>query len=485
MADANHIIVLSKKGGSMRRTKIVCTIGPASQDPGVLEEMIRAGMDVARLNFSHGTRDDHLKSLASLRSISKNTGKPLAILQDLAGPKLRIGSLAREIHLKQGDLFALTTKPIIGDSRRVSVNYPAMIRDVRIGDILLLADGNIQLKAVAKGPQEIDCRVLLGGTLSSHKGINLPVDIPSIPAFTPKDREDLLWGIEQGVDLVALSFVRRAEDLLEARRILRQKGASIQIIAKIEKASALKNIDEITEAADGIMIARGDLGVETPLARVPVIQKELIKKANLVGKPVITATQMLESMIDNIRPTRAEAADVANAVLDGSDALMLSEETAVGKYPVDAVQVMSNIIQETERDFPFWTMLGREVSPRSSSIEDAISQSSNNMACYLGAQAIITPTESGQTARLVARYRPKAPILAITRHASIQRQLQLSWGVYPYVLLDYSDLSDMMHQAKQIAKNNGWLHAGDIVVFTAGLPLKEAGNTNLIKADRV
>ena len=470
----------------MKKTKIMCTIGPASQDPGVLEEMIRAGMDVARLNFSHGTRDDHLKSLASLRSISKRIGKPLAVLQDLAGPKLRIGSLAnREIQLKEGDLFALTMKPIVGDARRVSVNYPAMIQDVRIGDTLLLADGSIQLKAVAKGSQEIDCRVLLGGTLSSHKGINLPVDIPSIPAFTPQDREDLLWGIEQGVDFVALSFVRRAGDLLEAKRILRQKGAPIQIIAKIEKACALKNIDEIIETADGIMIARGDLGVETPLARVPIVQKELIKKANLVGKPVITATQMLESMVDNVRPTRAEAADVANAVLDGSDALMLSEETAVGKYPVDTVQVMSNIIRETEKDFPFWTMLGQEVPSRPSSIENAISQSSNNMACYLRAQAIITPTESGQTARLVARYRPKAPILAITRHASIQRQLQLSWGVYPSVLLDYSDLNDMMQQAKQIAKTNGWVHGGDIVVFTAGLPLKEAGNTNLIKADQV
>lgn len=480
------------KEKEMRRTKIVCTIGPASQSPDVLERLIRAGMDVARLNFSHGTREEHGHVLAIIRSISEDLGKPVAVLQDLAGPKLRIGTIAGgEIQLKKGDLFALTAHPIEGTARRASVNYPAMIQDIKVGDTLLLADGIIQLEVVSGGEQEVDCRVLIGGPLASHKGINVPGQTPSIPAFTRQDEENLLWGIEHEVDFAALSFVRTAQDLCQAKRLLEQKGSSIQLVAKIEKGSAVENFDEIVDVADGIMIARGDLGVEIPLERVPVIQKNLIKKANAVGKPVITATQMLKSMVDNTRPTRAEAADVANAVLDGSDALMLSEETAVGNYPIDTVQTMSNIIREVEKSFPFWKGIDRKAGCGSSTpltpltIEEAISQAVNDMADCLKARAIISLTESGQTARLVARYRPEAPILAFTRHRSVQRRLHLSWGVHPFLLAEFSDLDDMIDRAKQIAESNGWICTDDIVVFTAGIPLKKPGNTNLVRADRI
>ncbi|MCL6583635.1 MAG: pyruvate kinase [bacterium] len=470
----------------MRKTKIICTIGPASREPAVLEKLIRSGMDVARLNFSHGTRDEHQQTLADIRSISKRLGKPIAVLQDLPGPKLRIGPIAGgEVQLKQGEPFTLTSEPVEGTAQRVSVNYPLMIRDVKIGDTLLLADGSIQLEVIAKGSDKIECRVLSGGTLASHKGINLPGESSSIPAFTSQDEEDLLWGIEQGVDFAALSFIRTAEDLYRAKRLLEQHRSSVHLIAKIEKRGAVENFDQIIEIADAIMIARGDLGVEIPLEKVPTIQKQLIRKANLAAKPIITATQMLKSMVDAPRPTRAEAADVANAVLDGSDALMLSEETAVGKYPVDTVNIMSNIIQEAEKSFPFWRNLDRKTDCGPLTIEEAVSQASNDLAYYLRARAIITPTESGQTARLVARYRPKVPILAFSRHGSTQRILQLSWGVYPFLLPDFSDLDDMIGQAKRIAASSGWVFPGDTVVFTAGLPLKEAGGTNLIRADRI
>ena len=478
----------------MRRTKIVCTVGPASQSPDVLEKLIRAGMDVARLNFSHGTREEHGRTLALIRSISDKLGKPVAVLQDLAGPKLRVGAIVGEpgaggaVQLKKGDLFALSANPIMGNVRRASVNYPAMIHDVKVGDILLLADGTIQLEVVARGPQEVDCRVLIGGRLSSHKGINVPAETPSIPAFTSQDEENLLWGIEHDVDFAALSFVRNAGDLCPAKRLLEQKGSSIQLIAKIEKGGAVENVDAILAIADGIMIARGDLGVEIPLEKVPIIQKQLIKKANAIGKPVITATQMLKSMVDNTLPTRAEAADVANAVLDGSDALMLSEETAIGSYPIDTVQTMSNIIREAEKSFPFWKGIegaDKKAGFEPLTIEEAASRASNDMACSLEARAIITLTESGQTARLVAGYRPETPILAFTRHKSTQRRLHLSWGVHPFLLAEFSDLDDMMARAKQSAERDGWISTDDIVVFTAGIPLHKPGNTNLIRADRV
>ncbi|MEW5803803.1 MAG: pyruvate kinase [bacterium] len=470
----------------MRRTKIVCTIGPTSNSPDILERLIRAGMDVARLNFSHGARKEHEQTLCLIRSLSDKLGKPIAVLLDLPGPKLRVGSIAGgEIRLEKGDLFTLTAQPIEGNARRASVNYPAMIQDIKAGDTLLLADGSIQLEAVARGPGEVDCQVLIGGLLASHKGINLPGDTPSIPAFTPQDQEDLLWGIEHGVDFTALSFVRNADDLCPARKILEQKGSSIQLIAKIEKESAVEKFNEIIAVADGIMIARGDLGVEIPLEKVPIIQKHLIDAANGAGKPVITATQMLKSMVDNPRPTRAEVADVANAVLDGSDALMLSEETAAGNYPVDTVQTMSNIIREVEKNFPFWKSLDRMTSPDALTIEEAVSEACNDMAYYLKASAIITLTESGQTARLVARYRPQTPILAFTRHRSTQRSLQLSWGVHPFLLTDFSDLDDMTDKAKKIAQDNNWILTDDTVVFTAGIPLKKPGNTNMVRAERI
>jgi pyruvate kinase len=467
-----------------RRTKIVCTLGPATSSPEAVRNLVEAGMNVARLNFSHGSHKEHAERIRILRDIERETGRTVAILQDLGGPKIRIGEIAGgSITIEPGREFTLTTRDVPGDNREVSVSYSPLPQEVAPGTSILLADGLIELEVSETGGTDVRCRVLVGGTLSSHKGINLPSKTLSAPALTEKDREDLEFGISQGVDLVALSFVREPEDILEVREIVRSRDARIPIIAKIEKHEALLKIAEILAASDGCMVARGDLGVEIPLERVPHVQKSIIHQARMLGRPVITATQMLTSMVDSPRPTRAEAADVANAVLDGTDAVMLSEETAVGKYPARAVQMLDRITREAERDLACDVMLGAEhPTPE---VPQAISGAVCYLANTLKAVAIVVPTESGSTARLVARHRPKQPILAFSPHSETVHSLSLSWGVATRILPRSTGSDAVIADSIGAAKTAGLVKTGDIVIITAGVPIGTPGTTNLIRVEIV
>ncbi len=468
-------------GTPMRKTKIVCTIGPASESTEIMEELIRSGMDVARLNFSHGTLQGHESKVESLRAISRHLGRNVAILQDLAGPKIRIGSFQGGYAvLKPGSWFTLTTRDVAGDEHHVSVSYPNLPKEVNPGDAILLGDGALELEVAETTPTDIRCRVLAGGHISSRKGINLPTGTLRIPSLTKDDRRNLVSGIKMGVDFIALSYVRRARDIKGARDIIESEGAKIPIIAKIETRKALDNIDAILEEVDGIMVARGDLGVETPLERVPLVQKMLIRKANALGKPVITATQMLGSMVDNPRPTRAEVTDIANAIFDGTDALMLSEETAVGNYPVESVRTMANIAMAAEEGFPY-EVFERKGHNRGGSTPDAISYGACLLAREVDAKAIVTPTESGMTARLVSRYRPSHPIIALSPHEETIKQLSLSWGTIPIKVDTFEDTDDMIEKAKRATVEMGFARRGEKIVLTAGLPIGIAGNTNIIK----
>ena len=468
----------------MRRTKIVCTIGPASNNPEILEHLIRAGMNVARLNFSHGTYEEHRKSIVNIRALSDKLKMPVAILQDISGPKIRIGKFKDDnILLEAGSTFTLTCRDVIGDETKVSVNYRNLPDDVKVGDTILLSDGNIELKVEETTPEDVNCRVVVGGSLSSHKGINLPTVTMGIPPLTPKDEEDLKFGIGEGVDYIALSFVRQAKDIEVLKSIITNEGANTPVIAKIEKHEALSNIDDIISIVDGIMVARGDLGVEIPLEKVPLIQKMLVRKCNAAGKPVITATQMLMSMVNNPRPTRAEVADIANAVLDGTDALMLSEETALGNYPVKSVSVMSRIAANIESSPDFIEFMKKREIPERDTIPDAISHAASMTALSLGSAAIITPTSSGSTARMIARYRPTQPIIAISSNPVTVARLSLVWGVVAVTVDELLDTEDMTTKAREIARKMGLVRGGDTVVITAGVPIGVEGTTNLIKVE--
>lgn len=468
-----------------RRTKIVCTIGPASTDSAIMEQMIRAGMDVARLNFSHGDHRWHEANIKQLKSLSKRVGRPIAILQDLGGGKVRVGKIKEgALYLESGATLTLTSRQTKGTMNRVSVNYPGLAEDVREGDTILLADGILELKVTAVKPPEVRCLVVVGGELSSYKGVNLPSGELRAKVLTDKDKEDLLFGVEGEVDLIALSYVRNREDILEAKEVLKSKGADIPIIAKIERHAALKHIEEIMETADGIMVARGDLGVEIPLEEVPLVQKELIKRANGFGKPVITATQMVRSMVENPRPTRAEASDVANAIFDGTDAVMLSEETATGRYPVEAVKFMAVIAQAAERAFPHATFLPAKPY-QGGEIADSMSHAACLLAEDLGVAAIITPTRTGRTARLVSRYRPRYPILAFSPKPSTVRRLILSWGVYPILLPEFTNVEEIVGKGITAALQRGWVEKGQRVVVTAGTPVDLPGTTNLTKVEEL
>ena len=468
----------------MRKTKIVCTIGPASSSPKVLEQLIKAGMNVARLNFSHGTHEEHRKVIENIRVLSGELDMPVAILQDISGPKIRIGKLKDDnILLEAGSTFTLTCRDVIGDEAQVSVNYRNLPDDVKVGDTILLSDGNIELKVEETTPTDINCRVVVGGSLSSHKGVNLPTVTMGVPPLTPKDEVDLRFGIGQVVDYIALSFVRQAKDIEALKSIIMNEGASIPVIAKIEKHEALSNIDEIISIVDGIMVARGDLGVEIPLEQVPLMQKMLVRKCNAVGKPVITATQMLMSMVNNPRPTRAEVTDIANAVLDGTDALMLSEETALGKYPIKSVSVMSRIAANTESSAYFIELMEKRAIPERKTIPDAISHAASMTARSLGSATIVTPTSSGSTARMVARYRPTQPIIAISSNPGTVARLSLVWGIVAVIVDELLDTDDMTAKAREIARKMGLVRGGDTVVITAGVPIGVEGTTNLIKVE--
>ncbi len=469
----------------MRRTKIVCTIGPVTDTEEVLGQLMDAGMNVARLNFSHGSHGQHLQTLRRIRNVAEKKGQPIAILQDLAGPKLRVGKFKKDpVNLKPGQTFTLTIDDIAGDESRVGVTFPELPKDVQAGERILLADGAIELLVEKTDAKNVICKVKVGGLLSSHKGVNLPGISLSVKAFTDKDRADLEFGLEHGVDYIAVSFVRRKDDILEIKDFMESKSQRVPIIAKIEKHEALENIAEIIDAADGIMVARGDLAVETALERVPLAQKMIIKLCNEASKPVITATQMLKSMVENPRPTRAEANDVANAVLDGTDAVMLSEETTIGNYPIEAVKTMANIIAVTENSQV--AQLNRRSHDTSvASIAQAVSHASYQMARDLKAAVIITPTQSGSTARMVSSFRPAQPIIAFSPIPEVVRRLNLVWGVYPIMSGVFQNTDEMMEEAMDKAIKSGLAKIGDTVVITAGVPVGVAGTTNLIKAETI
>ena len=469
-----------------QKTKIVCTIGPASGSTSVIEELIRAGMNVARLNFSHGTLEEHAGYIRNIRKAASKLNIPVAILQDLAGPKIRTGKLGKKkVQLKEGAGFTLTTAKVPGDEHSVTVNLPELAENVKRGDFIFLDDGAIKLEVVNTTRDAVRCRVILGGVLGWEKGVNVPGVNLKIPSCTEKDFHDLSFGIEHEVDFVALSFVREARDMLRVRNFLKKRGSDIPLIAKIEKWEALENLDRILAASDGLMVARGDLGIEIPLERVPLAQKEIIRKCNHAGKPVITATQMLESMIDAPHPTRAEVTDIANSIFDGTDAIMLSGETSIGRYPVEAVQVMMKIALNTEAALPYSKMLldkGADLEPKT---DDAISYAACHTAHQLGAAAIVAFTSSGSTARRVAKYRPGIPILSATPSPRQRRRLLISWGVYPYEVAETSDVADLLAQGTRLSLETGVAQKGDLIVITAGIPIGVEGTTNLLKVERV
>jgi pyruvate kinase len=468
-----------------RKTKMVCTIGPASESPSTLEALVKAGMNVTRLNFSHGTHEEHLKKIQTIREMADRLKQPVAILQDLAGPKIRVGKVKEGgVELRRGEGFLLTNREVLGDEKRASITYPSLPDEVKPGDRILLSDGTIELQVLDSDGQEIRCRIIVGGILTSHKGLNFPTGTILASAFTEKDHKDLLFGIKNGVDLVALSYVKEADDIEKVKNVLKKESADIPVIAKIERREALENIDKIISISDGIMVARGDLGVETPIEKIPNVQKMLIRKANASGKPVITATQMLRSMVDHTQPTRAEVTDIVNAIYDGTDAVMLSEETANGQFPVEAVQMMAKIAKAAEEEFPFDQFLRRETEERTD-LPQAISRAASFLAQEVKATVIITPTESGSTARWVSRLRPRQPILALSRHLSTVRRLNLYWGVYPVLVSDWKDTDDMLERSKRMPKELGMASTGDRVVIIAGVPISIPGTTNLIKVEIV
>jgi pyruvate kinase len=471
----------------MRRTKIVCTIGPATCTPEAIRALAGAGMDVARVNFSHGSRDGHAEVIAAIHALSEELGSPIAILADLQGPKLRVGDLPEEgFPLVAGKEAVLTAKPAPG---KIPIQYTDLPRHLEPGQRILLDDGLLELRVLAANGEDVRCEVVVGGMLHANKGMNLPNAPVGIPAITEKDRDDLAFALAQGVDWVALSFVRTAAEVKELKRLIAKNTTAEHpplVIAKIEKAEALAHIDAILAETDGVMVARGDLGVETSPEQVPMVQKQLIRAANAMGKPVITATEMLVSMEHHPRPSRAEASDVANAILDGSDALMLSGETAVGEYPVETVRTMARIIGEVEQALlgQQWQVPLHIIHPRQT-VTDAVSHAACETAHDLSLPAIISATASGQTARMVSKYRPHAPIIAVTPSETVQRQLMLSWGVYPLLAEREEDIDQIMVAAIEKAREAGLVASGDHVVLTAGVTAMMPGTTNLMTIEVV
>ena len=471
------------------RTRIVCTLGPASQEVPTIVKMIHSGMDVARLNFSHGTHDVHAQVLAHVREAARSTNVPVCILQDLQGPKIRIGDLAvPAIDLLPGSTLVITTEQILGVPGRVSTTYQELPQDVRPGDAILLDDGKLRLRVVAVEGRDVRCEVITGGPLTPRKGINLPGVAVSAPSVTEKDLEDALFGIANGVDYIALSFVRAAEDVRTLRRRISPAGDGrrVPVIAKIEKPQAIANLDAIIEEADGIMVARGDLGVELPPEEVPLLQKMIIRKCNAAGKPVIVATQMLESMISHSTPTRAEASDVANAVIDGCDAVMLSGETSVGAYPLEAVGIMNRIITSVETGEPVRRPATEPAGIMPGEQQDALGRAACLLAEQVHAKAIVAVTHTGRTARVVSKYRPRMPIIAVTNSTSTLRALNLVWGVRGIALESHpADSDGILRAVQQHLLHEGVLRAGEMFVLLAGLPLFTGGGTNLIKVEQM
>ena len=465
-------------------TKIVCTIGPASRSTRVLAHLVRAGMNVARLNFAHGSYAEHLRDIENIRKVSKKLHRPVAILQDLPGPKLRVGKLRSDpLHLRRLDRVILTNVPGSAEGE-IPISYRDLPRAVSKGDTVYMADGTIRLEVLDVGSENVEARVLNGGTLTSGKGVNLPRLRIRLPAITKADVKHIAFGLENDVDAVGVSFVQKIEDVRAARSAARRKHRRLFVISKIEKREAVENLEPIIRESDGVMVARGDLGVELSLERVPIIQKQIIHEANKQGKPVITATQMLESMLTASVPTRAEVTDVANAILDGTDGVMLAEETAIGKYPVEAVKILSKVALETEKFLP------KEISDErrtwhERSQEDAIALAACETALQISAAAIVTPTRTGETARRVSKYHPPLPVIALPTTEKVQRQLQLSWGVHPVAPGESDTMEELFIRAEKVAEELGTSKRGDRIVIVAGDPRGPAGGTNLLKIHTV
>lgn len=465
----------------MRKTKIICTIGPACEKVETLQAMMNSGMNVARLNFSHGTHEEHILRIQSLRQAMMLHGKPLAIMLDTKGPEIRTGNLeGGSVNLESGQQFILTTKDILGNNKEVSITYDKLPQEIKVGSTILLSDGLINLLVEDINDKDIICRVINGGKLGNKKGVNVPGVRINMPFLSDKDILDINFGIDQKVDYIAASFVRSPEDILEIRRIMEQRNADIGIIAKIESQSGVENLTDIIKVADGVMVARGDLGVEIPVEEVPLVQKKIIEQCNYAGKVVIIATQMLESMINNPRPTRAEVSDVANAIFDGADAIMLSGETAAGNYPVEVVETMAKIAKRAEESLPYAEILRKKRLSRTQSVTDAISFATCATAENLGAAAIITATRTGLTSKMVAKYRPEANIIAATPDGNMLNRLALVWGVYPVLINETVGTDDLFEESISRALEQGYINYGDLLVLTAGTP-SLSGGTNLLK----
>ena len=473
----------------MKKTKIVCTMGPSVDNPEVLKELIRNGMDIARFNFSHGSYEEQKERMDLLKRIRDEEQKPIAILLDTKGPEIRTGLLegGQKVVLETGNEFVLTSKEIIGNSEKVSITYDGLVNDVKIGGTILIDDGLIGLKVKAIQGDEIVCEIINGGELGQRKGVNVPNVAVKLPAITEKDREDIKFGVEQKIDFIAASFVRNAECIHEIKAYLKTlKAPYIPIIAKVENAEGIENIDEIIRAADGVMVARGDLGVEIPAEEVPYLQKMIIQKCNDAYKPVITATQMLDSMMRNPRPTRAEVTDVANAVYDGTDAVMLSGETAAGKYPIEAIRMMSHIVESTEKHLDYDTFLKRAEGQKMKNASSAISYAAVTTANNLGAKCIITPTVSGATARVVSKFKPRMDIIGVSPNSSALRRMQIYWGVRPLKSFEVDSTEDICNGAVELTATKQFVDTGDTVVLIAGIPSpnvksQQSGVTNMMK----
>ncbi|MDE6780792.1 MAG: pyruvate kinase [Ruminococcus sp.] len=472
----------------MRKTKIVCTIGPATDDNNIMRELMLAGMNVARFNFSHGDYETHEKRFRMVEKLRKELDLPVATLIDTKGPEIRLGKFVddKPVEIYDGDVYTLTTEDILCDNQRGSISFKKLPRDVSIGTRILINDGVIELLAEKVSKNEITCRVIHGGTLSNNKGINVPGVKLSMPYLSESDMNDLEFGAKMGFDFIAASFVRTAADINYLRKFTHSLGwFDVRIIAKIENAEGVENIDEILEAADGIMVARGDMGVEIPFERIPAIQKELIHKGYNAGKQVITATQMLESMITNPRPTRAEITDVANAIYDGTSAIMLSGETAAGAYPVEVVKTMALIAETTENNIDYKGEFEARRTEPNSNIAEAIAHAVVTTAHDLNARAIITVSLGGGTARLVSKYRPSCPIICCTTGEVAQRQMNMSWGVIPLIVEEKASTDELFSTAVETAESHGLVQDGDIVAITAGVPIGISGTTNMLKIARI
>ena len=464
----------------MKKTKIVCTMGPQENDIDLLSRMIEAGMDVARFNFSHGTHEEQAERMESVRKARERTGRPIAMLLDTKGPEIRTGLLVdhKKVTLEAGKEIILTTEDIDGTAEKVSITYKKLYEDVKAGDTILVDDGLMELRVKEIAGKDIICEIINGGELSERKGCNVPGVRTQLPAITDKDIEDIVWGIEQGFDVIAASFIRDAAGVYQIKDLLKEHGSTIPVFSKIECSEAVDNIDEIIEASDGIMVARGDLGVEVPAHLVPHIQKEIISKCNKAYKPVITATQMLDSMIRNPRPTRAEVADVANAIYDGTDAVMLSGETAVGKYPVEAVTLMAEIAKNTEKYMNEAQFNSHRSMEQHATVSSSVCYAAVRTAKNVGASAILIPTVSGKTARLMSNFRPEIPIYAVSPSWAMVRRMQMYWGVTPFAGKKEKNQYLLIDHSIQIVKDKGYVKEGDIVVITAGDPIFDVQDAN-------